>query len=160
AVVRSSSITLLGSSAEAPSSLYGTLWHSPTLSKAARERWTGPPRGSEVAGEVTGLAGISGGRIMSIEHVENLVIGSGVTGKILGGTWGGRGKKPVVVERGRVGGSCLTVACLPSKNFIYSARAVSLAHPTRGLGVVPGWVRVDMAGVARRKRQLVAELVE
>src|SRR5262249_29121147 len=33
-------------------------------------------------------------------------------------------------------------------------------HPTAGLGVVTGSVRVDMAGVARRKRQMVDGLVE
>src|SRR6185295_15628766 len=64
------------------------------------------------------------------------------------------------VERAMVGGSCPNVACLPSKNVIYSAKAVSLVHPTRGLGVVTGSVRVDMAGVAHRKRRMVAELVE
>src|SRR5437660_10185702 len=59
-----------------------------------------------------------------------------------------------------VGGSCPNVACLPSKNVIHSAKAVSLVHPTTGLGVVTGSVRVDMAGVARRKRQMVDGLVE
>ena len=59
-----------------------------------------------------------------------------------------------------VGGSCPNVACLPSKNVIYSAKAVSLVHPTKGLGVVTGSLRVDMAGVARRKWQMVNELVE
>src|SRR5437879_7524052 len=59
-----------------------------------------------------------------------------------------------------VGGACPNVACLPSKNVIYSAKAVSLVHPTKGLGVVTGPVRVDMAGVARRKWRMVNELVE
>src|SRR5258708_26928826 len=59
-----------------------------------------------------------------------------------------------------VGGSCPNAACLPSKNVIYSAKAVSLVHPTSGLGVVTGPVRVDMAGVARRKWRMVNELVE
>jgi pyruvate/2-oxoglutarate dehydrogenase complex dihydrolipoamide dehydrogenase (E3) component len=97
---------------------------------------------------------------MTIEHFQNLVIGSGVAGKILAWTLASQGQKTVVVERSMVGGSCPNVACLPSKNVIYSAKAVSLVHPTRGLGVVTGSVRVDMAGVARRKRQMVAELVE
>src|SRR5260370_20096176 len=97
---------------------------------------------------------------MSIEHFQNLVIGSGVAGKILAWTLASQGQKTVVVERAMVGGSCPNVACLPSKNVIYSAKAVSLVHPTRGLGVVTGPMRVDMAGVARRKRQMVAELVE
>jgi pyruvate/2-oxoglutarate dehydrogenase complex dihydrolipoamide dehydrogenase (E3) component len=97
---------------------------------------------------------------MSTEHVENLVIGSGVAGKLLGWTLAKQGQKTVVVERSMVGGSCPNVACLPSKNVIYSAKAVSLVHPTKGLGVVTGSVRVDMAGVARRKRQMVDGLVE
>src|SRR5258707_14238549 len=97
--------------------------------------------------------------IMSIEHFQNLVIGSGVAGKIIAWTLASQGQKTVVVERAMVGGSCPNVPCLPSKNVIYSAKALSLSHPTRGLGVVTGSVRVDMAGVARRKRQMVAELV-
>jgi pyruvate/2-oxoglutarate dehydrogenase complex dihydrolipoamide dehydrogenase (E3) component len=97
---------------------------------------------------------------MTIEHFKNLVIGSGVAGKLLGWTLASQGQKTVVVERAMVGGACPNVACLPSKNVIYSAKAVSLVHPTRGLGVVTGPVRVDMAGVARRKRQMVTELVE
>src|SRR5438552_13970 len=97
---------------------------------------------------------------MTIEHVQNLVIGSGIAGKILAWTLAKQGQKTVVVERSMVGGSCPNVACLPSKNVIYSAKAVSLVHPTTGLGVVTGSMRVDMAGVARRKRQMVDGLRE
>jgi pyruvate/2-oxoglutarate dehydrogenase complex dihydrolipoamide dehydrogenase (E3) component len=97
---------------------------------------------------------------MTIEHFQNLVIGSGVAGKLLGWTLANQGQKTVVVERAMVGGSCPNVACLPSKNVIYSAKAVSLVHPTRGLGVVTGTMRVDMAGVARRKWRMVNGLVE
>src|SRR5277367_539066 len=97
---------------------------------------------------------------MNIENVHNLIIGSGVAGKLLGWTLASQGQKTVVVERAMVGGACPNVACLPSKNVIYSAKAVSLVHPTTGLGVVKGSVRVDMAGVARRKRQMVDGLVE
>src|SRR5947209_8838284 len=96
---------------------------------------------------------------MTIEHFQNLVIGSGVAGKILAWTLAKQGQKTVVVERSMVGGSCPNVACLPSKNVIYSAKAVSLVHPTAGLGVVTGAMRVDMAGVARRKRDMIAGLM-
>src|SRR5436309_1334971 len=97
---------------------------------------------------------------MTIEHVQDLVIGSGVAGKILAWTLAKQGQTTVVVERSMIGGSCPNVACLPSKNVIYSAKAVSLVHPTAGLGVTTGSVRVDMAGVARRKRQMVDGLIE
>src|SRR5438105_8520498 len=99
-------------------------------------------------------------RIMMPEHFQNLVIGSGVGGKIIAWTLGQQGQKTAVVERSMVGGACPNVACLPSKNVIHSAKAVSLVHPTAGLGVVTGSVRVDMAGVARRKRQMVDGLRE
>src|SRR5947209_508631 len=97
---------------------------------------------------------------MTVEQFRNLVIGSGVAGKILGWTLAKQGQKTVVIERSMIGGSCPNVACLPSKNVIYSAKAVSLVHPTKGLGVVTGSVRGDMPGVARRKRQMVEGLVE
>jgi pyruvate/2-oxoglutarate dehydrogenase complex dihydrolipoamide dehydrogenase (E3) component len=97
---------------------------------------------------------------MSVEHFQNLVIGSGVAGKLLGWTLASQGQKTVVVERAMVGGACPNVACLPSKNVIHSAKAVSLVDPRRGLGVVTGNVRVDMAAVARRKWKMVNELVE
>ena len=97
---------------------------------------------------------------MKAEHFQNLIIGSGVAGKLLSWTLAGQGQKTVVVERAMVGGSCPNVACLPSKNVIHSAKAVSLVDPARGLGVVTGNARVDMASVARRKWKMVNELVE
>ena len=97
---------------------------------------------------------------MNIEQYQNLIIGSGVAGKILAWTLAGQGQKTVCVERSMVGGACPNVACLPSKNVIYSAKAVSLVSPNTGLGVVSGSIQVDMAGVARRKRQMVKDLVD
>src|SRR5438093_7292074 len=97
---------------------------------------------------------------MNIEHFQNLVIGSGVAGKIIAWTLASQGQKTIVVERAMVGGACPNVACLPSKNVIYSAKAVSLVNPNTGLGVTKGQVEVDMAGVARRKRQMVKDLVD
>ena len=75
---------------------------------------------------------------MPIEHVRNLVIGCGVAGKIFAWILAKQDQKTVVVERSMIGGSCVNIACLPSKNVIYSAKAVSLVHPTTGLGVVTG----------------------
>src|SRR5262245_28716487 len=97
---------------------------------------------------------------MNAEHFENLVIGSGVAGKLIGWTLASRGQKTVVVERAMVGGSCPNVACLPSKNVIHSAKAVSLVDPKHGLGVATGNIRVDMSAVARRKSKMVNDLVE
>src|ERR1700733_9356814 len=54
-----------------------------------------------------------GSIIMTIEHFQNLVIGSGVAGKLLAWTLASQGQKTVVVERAMIGGACPNVACLP-----------------------------------------------
>jgi pyruvate/2-oxoglutarate dehydrogenase complex dihydrolipoamide dehydrogenase (E3) component len=97
---------------------------------------------------------------MTIESFQNLIIGSGVGGKIIAWTLAKQGQKTVTIERSMVGGACPNVACLPSKNVVYSAKTVSLVEPTTGLGVVTGSMGVDMHGVARRKRKMVEGLVQ
>ena len=93
------------------------------------------------------------------EQCQNLIIGSGVAGKVL--AWKiGKAGKTVVIERSMIGGACPNVACLPSKNLIYSAKAASLANPKTGIGVLTGDIRVDMPAVIRRKRQMVENLIK
>ncbi|HEX4412456.1 MAG TPA: mercuric reductase [Lacipirellulaceae bacterium] len=94
------------------------------------------------------------------ENYRNLVIGSGEGGKFLAWTLARRGEKTVVVERSMIGGACPNIACLPSKNVIFSAKVASLVAPNGGLGVVSGPFAVDMPGVARRKREMVDGLRE
>ncbi len=97
---------------------------------------------------------------MPIESCQNLIIGSGVAGKVLSWSLGKMGQKTIVVERSMIGGACPNIACLPSKNVVYSAKAVSLVDPVRGLGVVTGSPKVDMPAVIRRKRKMVETLVK
>ncbi len=68
---------------------------------------------------------------VNIEQYQNLVIGSGEAGKYLAWNLAKMGQKTAVVERSMVGGSCPNIACLPSKNVIYSAKAVSLVDPAQ-----------------------------
>src|SRR5262245_35619064 len=60
-----------------------------------------------------------------IERFRNVIIGSGEAGKWLAWTLAGQGESTVVVERSKVGGACPNVACLPSKNVIYSAKVAA-----------------------------------
>ena len=97
---------------------------------------------------------------MTNEQYHNLIIGSGEAGKYLAWNLAKMGQTTAVVERSMIGGSCPNVACLPSKNIIHSAKAVALADPTTGLGVMTGSFKVDMSGVARRKSMMVNGLVD
>src|SRR5258706_16126958 len=97
---------------------------------------------------------------MNAEQFHNVIIGSGVAGKILAWTLAKRGEKTICVERSMIGGTCPNVACLPSKNVIYSAKAISLVRPNTGLGVSKGEEEGEMAGVGRRKRDMGKDLVD
>jgi len=59
------------------------------------------------------------------------------------------------VERQWIGGSCVNVACRPSKNEISSAKVTHLARHAAQYGTVTNSVAVDMATVRRRKREMV-----
>ena len=56
------------------------------------------------------------------EQYDALVLGSGKSGKLLAWHMAQAGRRTAVVERRWIGGSCPNVACLPSKNEIWSAR--------------------------------------
>src|SRR5438309_11656819 len=90
---------------------------------------------------------------------EDLVLGSGVGGKLLAWHLARSGRRVVVVERRWVGGSCPNIACLPSKNEIWSAKVADLLHHAAHFGVVTGSVAVDMAKVVKRKREMVEGLL-
>lgn len=89
------------------------------------------------------------------EQFEMLILGSGQGGKLLAWHMARSGKHVAVVERRWVGGSCPSIACLPSKNEIWSARVAHLARHAAPYGTVTGPVATDMAQVRRRKRAMV-----
>jgi pyruvate/2-oxoglutarate dehydrogenase complex dihydrolipoamide dehydrogenase (E3) component len=68
------------------------------------------------------------------------------------------GHRTAMVERRWLGGSCPNIACLPSKNIIYSAKVASLAKRGAEFGLEMDSLTVNMAGVQRRKREMVEGL--
>jgi pyruvate/2-oxoglutarate dehydrogenase complex dihydrolipoamide dehydrogenase (E3) component len=90
-----------------------------------------------------------------VEHFDTLILGSGQGGKLLAWHLGRSGQRVAVVERQWVGGSCPAVACLPSKNEIWSARVAHLTRHAGDFGTTTGAVAIDMAKVRDRKRAMV-----
>lgn len=89
------------------------------------------------------------------EHFDVVILGSGQGGKLLAWHMARSGRRTAVVERQWVGGSCPAVACLPSKNEIWSARIAHLAETAEQFGTVTGSVRTDLAKVRGRKQGMV-----
>jgi pyruvate/2-oxoglutarate dehydrogenase complex dihydrolipoamide dehydrogenase (E3) component len=89
------------------------------------------------------------------ELFDILILGSGQGGKLLAWHLARSGKKVATVERRWVGGSCPAVACLPSKNEIWSARVAHVARHAGEFGTTTGPVKVDMAKVRARKQGMI-----
>jgi pyruvate/2-oxoglutarate dehydrogenase complex dihydrolipoamide dehydrogenase (E3) component len=94
------------------------------------------------------------------EQFEALILGSGQGGKLLAWHMARAGRRTAVVERRWIGGSCPNIACLPSKNEIWSARVAHLAQHAMRFGTVTGPVETDMAAVRERKRDMVNREIE
>ena len=94
------------------------------------------------------------------EKYDVLVLGGGTAGKVIAWTMAKEGRRTAVVDRKYVGGSCPNVACLPSKNVIYSAKVASLVGRHREFGIGTGPIAIDMARVYARKRKMVEGIVQ
>jgi pyruvate/2-oxoglutarate dehydrogenase complex dihydrolipoamide dehydrogenase (E3) component len=93
------------------------------------------------------------------EHYDILILGSGAGGKLLAWHLAKSGLRTAVVERRWIGGSCPNIACLPSKNEIWTAKVVHLLRHASDFGMQTRPVAVDMVAVRQRKRAMVEDLV-
>ena len=94
------------------------------------------------------------------EKLDVLILGSGQGGKLLAWHMAKSGRRTAVVERRWIGGSCPNIACMPTKNEIWSARVAHLAHHAGQFGTVAGPVETDMTAVRQRKRDMVNREIE
>jgi pyruvate/2-oxoglutarate dehydrogenase complex dihydrolipoamide dehydrogenase (E3) component len=92
------------------------------------------------------------------EKYDAIVIGTGQAGPPLAVRLGKAGRKTAIIERKRIGGTCVNNGCIPTKTLIASARTAHMARRGADFGVViDSPIRVDMARVKARKDAVVAQ---
>lgn len=90
------------------------------------------------------------------DRYDAIVIGAGQAGPSLAVRLSDAGFRTALIERERLGGTCVNNGCIPTKTLIASARSAYMARRAGDYGVrIPGTVSVDMAAVKARKDQLV-----
>ncbi|QOY86619.1 dihydrolipoyl dehydrogenase family protein [Paludibaculum fermentans] len=94
------------------------------------------------------------------EAYDLLVLGSGEAGKYIAWNEAASGRRTALIERRYIGGSCPNIACLPSKNIIYSASVAHLAGQAAQFGLHPAEPGVEMETVRGRKRTMVDGLIK
>ena len=97
---------------------------------------------------------------MPTEHFEYAIVGGGKAGKTLAAKMATAGRRVIMIEKGMIGGTCINVACIPTKTLVKSAKAVELARRASLFGLRLTFDGVDPVGVRGRKRAVVAEMVK
>jgi pyruvate/2-oxoglutarate dehydrogenase complex dihydrolipoamide dehydrogenase (E3) component len=96
-----------------------------------------------------------------IERFDAIVIGAGQAGPALCARLDAKGLRTALIERNRVGGTCVNTGCIPSKAMIASARAAWVTQHAADYGIVSTSApRVDMRLVVARKDAIVAASID
>ncbi|GGO27051.1 dihydrolipoyl dehydrogenase family protein [Micromonospora parathelypteridis] len=93
------------------------------------------------------------------EEFDLLVVGGGKAGKTLSMDVARSGQRVAMVERGMIGGSCINVACIPTKALVTSARAARHLRGASTLGLAVEGGRVDVDLLRAHKQDVVEGMV-
>ena len=90
-----------------------------------------------------------------MKHFDALIIGSGQGGTPLAKKLALKGWKTALVEKNKVGGTCVNVGCTPTKTMIASAKVAYTVSQSAKYGIVANEFRVDMDVIHARKSRVV-----
>jgi dihydrolipoamide dehydrogenase len=92
------------------------------------------------------------------DKYDLIVVGSGPGGYVAAIRAAQLGMNTAVVEKDRVGGRCLNYACIPAKAVLRAADVAKEAREGEQFGIEVGDVRVNFAGVANHRDEVVKKL--
>jgi pyruvate/2-oxoglutarate dehydrogenase complex dihydrolipoamide dehydrogenase (E3) component len=92
------------------------------------------------------------------KNFDAIVIGSGQSGPFLAVRMAAAGQRVALIERHRVGGTCVNTGCIPTKALVASAYNAHMVRRAADFGVqVAGTARVDMKRVKARKDEIAGK---
>lgn len=96
----------------------------------------------------------------ALETFDDIVLGGGKGGKSLAMALAPAGHKVALIERGQIGGTCINVACIPTKTMVASAKLVALLDHAGQFGIDAAPAGPSLPGVIERKRRVVQGMVD
>jgi pyruvate/2-oxoglutarate dehydrogenase complex dihydrolipoamide dehydrogenase (E3) component len=91
---------------------------------------------------------------MAKNEYDLIVIGSGSAGSTAAVTAASMGKRIALIEREKLGGTCLNYGCDPTKTLLYTAHLLYHAQHASVLGLRISQVKADWAAVQAHVRQV------
>src|SRR5437667_6309451 len=89
-----------------------------------------------------------------------VVVGGGPGGYVAALRAAQLGARTAIVEKDRMGGTCLVRGCIPTKALLQSSELYTLAKAGRPFGLVADNVGFDWPAALRRKTAVVDQLVK
>ncbi len=93
------------------------------------------------------------------ERFDVAVIGGGPGGYVAAIRAAQLGARTLIVEKDRLGGTCLVRGCIPTKAMLQSAELYTAARRGEEFGVVADGLRFDLRAAVRRRDRVVDQLV-
>ncbi|MGM0921795.1 MAG: dihydrolipoyl dehydrogenase [Bacillota bacterium] len=87
-----------------------------------------------------------------------VIVGGGTGGYVAAIRASQLGLKTAIVEKGKLGGTCLHAGCIPSKALLRSAEVFATAKRSEEFGVITSGVELDFSKVQERKQSIIDTL--
>lgn len=94
------------------------------------------------------------------KKTDILIIGAGPGGYVAAIYAAKKGKKVILVDKDRVGGTCLNIGCIPTKAMIQAVNHFHDAQHGAAYGIQAEHVTADLEAIIRRKDDITRSLTE
>jgi dihydrolipoamide dehydrogenase len=88
-----------------------------------------------------------------------IIIGGGPGGYVAAIRSAQLGAEPILIEKNRLGGTCLNWGCIPTKALYRNAEILNNLKEAESFGIKTGAVELDMGRVIERKNEIVEKVV-
>lgn len=110
------------------------------------------------AGEIEEVSSLENVALINEDNYDLLIIGSGAAAFSSAIKAIEYGAKVGMIERGKVGGTCVNIGCVPSKTLIRAGEINHLSKDNPFIGLQTSAGEVDSASLITQKDKLVSEL--